>query len=242
MVIPMDKKCVNEAVDFITENLEKEILKTTMTSRQAVEDFGLAVEVEATLGRKGEDVSVSCRKGCILLTINRHVLRLSRFEEELKRLAMTLPGVKEVETQIGPNFHKSDIYRHQALEQPSKIMLVDDEREYVETLSERLLLKDFDTAVVYDGQEALSLVDREEPEVMVLDLKMPGIDGIEVLRRIKKEHPDVEVIILTGQRSKEDEETCMKLGAFAYLKKPVDVEVLARTMQKAYQKIRQKKP
>ena len=242
MVIPMDKKGVNEAVDFIAENLQKDILKPNMTSRQAVEDFRLAAEVEATLGRKGEDVSVAARKGSIFLTINRHVLRLSRFEEELKRLAMTLSDVREVETRVGPDFHKSDIYRDHALEKPSKIMLVDDEREFVETLSERLLLKDFDTAVVYGGQEALSLVDRDEPEVMVLDLKMPGIDGVEVLRRIKKEHPDVEVIILTGQSSKEDEETCLGLGAFAYLKKPVDVELLARTMQAAYRKIRQKKP
>jgi CheY-like chemotaxis protein len=69
---------------------------------------------------------------------------------------------------------------------------------------------------------------------------MPGIDGIEVLRRIKKEHPNVEIIVLTGRGSKEDEELCLKLGAFAYLEKPVDVEVLAQTMREAYQKVRER--
>jgi CheY-like chemotaxis protein len=100
-------------------------------------------------------------------------------------------------------------------------------------------MRDMAATVVYNGEQALSLVDEEEPEVIVLDLKMPGIDGFEVLRRIKKEHPKVEIIVLTGQSSKEDEEACLKLGAFAYLEKPVDVEVLAQIMRKAYQKVRE---
>lgn len=75
---------------------------------------------------------------------------------------------------------------------------------------------------------------------MVLDLKMPGIDGIEVLRRLKKEHPGIEVIILTGHGSEADREMCMQLGAFAYLKKPVDIDVLSQTMREAYAKIRAK--
>ena len=99
-------------------------------------------------------------------------------------------------------------------------------------------MRDMGANVVYNGREALSLLDNEEPEVMVLDLKMPGIDGLEVLRRVKEQHPKVEVIVMTGQGSEEDKNKCMKLGAFAYLEKPVDVEVLAQTMRKAYQKVR----
>jgi DNA-binding NtrC family response regulator len=82
-------------------------------------------------------------------------------------------------------------------------------------------------------------VEEDEPEVMVLDLKMPGIDGFEVLRRINKDHPSIEVIILTGHGSAKDRDKCMDLGAFAYLEKPVDIDLLTRTINQAYAKIRQ---
>jgi DNA-binding NtrC family response regulator len=118
---------------------------------------------------------------------------------------------------------------------------VDDEREFVQTLSERLLLREMGSAVAYDGESALSLIQEDEPEVMILDLKMPGIDGIEVLRRVKQSHPDVEVIILTGHGSEADRETCMQLGAFAYLQKPVDIDLLSRKLKEANEKIRKKK-
>ncbi len=63
---------------------------------------------------------------------------------------------------------------------------MDDEREFVQTLSERLLMRDMGSAVAYDGESALNMIAEDEPEVMILDLKMPGIDGIEVLRRVKE--------------------------------------------------------
>jgi len=85
------------------------------------------------------------------------------------------------------------------------------------------------------------MVSEDEPEVMILDLKMPGIDGIEVLRRVKETRPEIEVIILTGHGSDADKETCMKLGAFAYLQKPVDIELLSETLKKANEKIRLRK-
>jgi two-component system, OmpR family, response regulator CpxR len=77
--------------------------------------------------------------------------------------------------------------------------------------------------------------------VMILDLKMPGIDGIEVLKKVKATQPDIEVIILTGHGSEADKEICMQLGAFAYLRKPVDIEILSETLKKANDKIQQKK-
>jgi len=121
------------------------------------------------------------------------------------------------------------------------VLLVDDEREFVQTLSERLMMRDMGSAVAYDGESALNMVRDEDPEVMILDLRMPGIDGIEVLRRVKETHPNIEVIILTGHGSEEDREVCMKLGAFAYLQKPVDIEILSKTLKEANEKIRQKK-
>ena len=94
--------------------------------------------------------------------------------------------------------------------------------------------------VVYNGEEALSLVQDEEPDVMVLDLMMPGINGVEVLRKIKQDHPNVEVIILTGHGSEKDKALAEELGAFAYLQKPTDIDKLAQIMKQAYAKRQQK--
>jgi DNA-binding response OmpR family regulator len=76
---------------------------------------------------------------------------------------------------------------------------------------------------------------------MVLDLRMPGIDGFEVLKRIKATKPEVEVIILSGKGSDTDKKVCLDLGAFAFLERPVDIDMLTETMRKAHEKIRTRK-
>lgn len=240
ILLPMDNKTVEEAARFIWDNAQRDILKPTPESKRAVKDFELAVKVETALGREGHDVGVSAREGQVTLTINKHVLLLSRLEEELVKIAMDVPAVKKVTPQVGPGYYKSNIYRKMDFNQPSKVVLVDDEKEFAETLSERLLMRDMGAAVVYNGEQALSLMEKEEPEVMVLDLKMPGINGMALLHRVKEEHPNVEVIVLTGEGSVEDETACMDMGAFAYLEKPVDVDVLAETMREAYRKVRER--
>jgi DNA-binding response OmpR family regulator len=115
-----------------------------------------------------------------------------------------------------------------------KVLLVDDEQKFVEALSERLQMRDLENETVYDGEEALSFVDDKEPDVMVLDLKMPGIDGMEVLRRVKKKFPAIEVIILTGHGTDRDEEESKRIGVFDYLNKPVDIEVLVSRIKAAH--------
>jgi YesN/AraC family two-component response regulator len=101
-------------------------------------------------------------------------------------------------------------------------------------------MRDMGSAVAYDGESALTLVEEEEPDVMILDLKMPGIDGIEVLRRVKATQPEIEVIILTGHGSEEDRKVCMQLGAFAYLRKPVDIDLLSKTLKEAHEKVQRR--
>ena len=115
-----------------------------------------------------------------------------------------------------------------------KVLLVDDEQKFVQALSERLQMRDLENETVYDGEEALSFVDDKEPDVMVLDLKMPGIDGMEVLRRVTKKFPDLRVIILTGHGTDRDEEESRRIGVFDYLKKPVDIEVLVSRIKAAH--------
>jgi len=116
-----------------------------------------------------------------------------------------------------------------------KVLLVDDEQEFVQTLADRLALRDLQTRTAHNGQEALSAVKEDEPDVIVLDLKMPGLHGIDVLKRLKQAYPNVEVIILTGHGSPTDEEAARSLGAFDYLKKPADLETLVTQIRHAFQ-------
>lgn len=238
MVVPVPKTGIQKTADLIAEQAANEAVKITHASRDAVEDFLLAAKVQTVLAGEGHSVEVTARHGKINLIINKNVLMLERLERELKEIVGALDGVRNVETRVGKGFHQTDIYRKVDFEMPSKVLLVDDEREFVQTLSERLMLRDMGSAVVYDGESALNLMADDEPEVMILDLKMPGIDGIEVLRRVKQTRPQIEVIILTGHGSEEDREVCMNLGAFAYLHKPVDIDVLSKTLKAANEKIR----
>ncbi len=213
-IFPTDKTQIPFIVGFIEENLRSEIIKPTDLSKKAAADFIFAANIEVALAKEGHIVGVSARDGAVTLTINKHVLMLSRLEEDLKAIAQKVPGVKSVETRVGKGYHQTDVYRKYDFELP-KLLLVDDEREFVQTLSERLLIRDMGSAIAYDGESALDLINDDEPEVMILDLKMPGIDGIEVLKRVKTSRPEIEVIILTGHGSEADKEVCMKVGAFA---------------------------
>ncbi len=238
LVLPVGTSGVEKAADLIVEHAHNPAVKVTKASRARVADFALAARVETVLAAEGHNILVSARAGVVTLTINKHVLLLERLERELTEIVSGVDGVEKVETGVGKGYHQTDIYRKVDFEVPSKVLLVDDEREFAETLSERLMMRDMGSAVVYDGESALNLVREDEPEVMVLDLKMPGIDGIEVLRRVKAEHPNIEVVILTGHGSEKDREVCMELGAFAYLHKPVDIDHLSETLKAANEKIR----
>ncbi|MBF0225136.1 MAG: response regulator [Desulfobacterales bacterium] len=241
IVIPTDKTDESDIFEIIENNLRKEVIMPTDSSIKAAKDFVFAAKIEVELAKEGHNVGVTVRDGLVTLTINKHVLMLSRLEEELKSIVNKVQGVKSIETRVGKGYHQTDIYRKFDFEIPSKLLLVDDEREFIQTLSERLSMRDMGSAIAYDGESALNLIDDDEPDVMILDLKMPGIDGIEVLKRVKETRPKIEVIILTGHGSEVDKEVCMKLGAFAYLQKPVDINLLSQTLKDANEKIREKK-
>jgi two-component system, OmpR family, response regulator CpxR len=237
ILLPIDKSSIEEVVQTICAHAEDRPLQPNEASKQAVNDFLVSTKLEKALAAEGHnprDLAVEIHAGKASIMINKKVMRLSKLAEELEAHARSVSGVDEVKVDAGPDFYQADIYRHADFKLPSKVLLVDDEREFVQTLSERLMLREIGSAVVYDGEEALRLVAEDEPEVLVLDLKMPGIDGIEVLRRLKRDYPKVEVIILTGHGSESDKETCLQLGAFAYLEKPVDIERLSEVMQEAY--------
>ena len=114
-----------------------------------------------------------------------------------------------------------------------KLLLVDDEKDFVSTLAERLDLRNLSSEVALGGRQAIAAVDDAIPDVMVLDLKMPGIDGMEVLRRVKKAYPSVQVIILTGHGDARQEREARSLGAFDYLSKPVEIDHLVERIRAA---------
>ena len=114
------------------------------------------------------------------------------------------------------------------------VMLVDDEVPFVDTMTKRLSKRSLEIVAAHSGHEALEkLQTTKNVDVVILDVKMPGMDGIETLREIKKAYPLVEVIMLTGHATVETGIEGMKLGAFDYLMKPCDIDLLMAKVQEA---------
>ena len=115
----------------------------------------------------------------------------------------------------------------------AKVLLVDDEEEFIELMSQRLETRGLSVETAGSGEEAVSAVTDHGFDVAVVDLAMPGIDGIETLKQIKKERPDMEVIMLTGQATIKSGIEAMKYGALDYLEKPVILNELLEKIWKA---------
>jgi len=235
LVIPAAGKQAEQIATEIIHAFRKTAVLQTTDSQQAVADMRLETRVERILLNNGHKMDVRAAQRKITITAQDNVLSFSRLSRELGALAKKIPGVDEVEVKKNPEYSES-IYRRQRFELPSKVLFVDDEKEFVRTVSERLISRDVGTYGVYNGEDALELVVEDKPDVMVLDLKMPGLSGVEVLRRTKEIAPDVEVIILTGHGTSQDMQECMALGAYAYMNKPVDIEELSATIKAANEK------
>lgn len=106
------------------------------------------------------------------------------------------------------------------------ILVVDDEQEFLELMTNRLQKRGFTVNIAPNGEQALERVAEEDFDAMVLDVKMPGIDGIEVLRRVKRMRPNLPVLLLTGHASIEAAMTGVETGAVDYLLKPVPINDL----------------
>ena len=115
----------------------------------------------------------------------------------------------------------------------SHILIVDDEEDLASTLAERLELRGFQVTAVTSGAEALDVVSANRFSVLILDVKMPGIGGLELMTRIKQEQPDLPVILFTGHSSLADAQKGIDEGAFAYLQKPIKIDKLVETVKGA---------
>lgn len=117
-----------------------------------------------------------------------------------------------------------------------KVLLIDDEEEFLSTLSERMELRGMDVKTAATADTAVAALDENEYDAIVLDLQMPEMDGIEMLKAIKVRHPDMQVILLTGHATVEAGIQAMKLGAMDFMEKPADIESLTEKIKKAQAK------
>jgi len=116
-----------------------------------------------------------------------------------------------------------------------KLLIVDDEPDFLQVIAERLGDRDFDVMTASNGKDAIKVAKKNKFDLALIDLKMPGMDGTEVLQILKKKHKFLEVIILTGHDSLDSAVECTKLGAFGYMPKPYDMDKLLETLGQAYQ-------
>lgn len=116
-----------------------------------------------------------------------------------------------------------------------KLLLVDDEKDFTDTLAQRLKTRGFDVISVYNGQSAVDSVEQNTVDVVVLDVHMPGLSGTETLQRIKEIAPLVQVVMLTGNVTVEKAIAGMKLGAYDFLMKPAELEKLIDKINEAYE-------
>ena len=114
-----------------------------------------------------------------------------------------------------------------------KVLLVDDEKDFVETLALRLETRGLKVDVAANGEMALEKVREKSFDAIVLDLAMPGIDGIETLKRLRKINPDSQVVLLTGHATVKIATEAMRLGALDLLEKPVDIEAVVEKIEEA---------
>ena len=122
-----------------------------------------------------------------------------------------------------------------------KLLVVDDEERFLKTLTQRLTLRDFDVTPVNNGKDAIETARQQAFHLALVDLKMPGMSGEEVLEALKQNDPHIEVVILTGHGSIDSAVYCTKMGCHSYLQKPCETDELMRVLKDAYQSRIQKK-
>ena len=116
---------------------------------------------------------------------------------------------------------------------PDRVLLVDDEVEFVETLAERMQARGLDVQIATSGSEALAKVTKDAFDAIVLDLAMPGMDGIETLKRLHEVDPDLHIMLLTGQGTIQAAVEATKLGAMDFFQKPTAIDVLVEKIKEA---------
>lgn len=231
LVFHTDRQGTAQVIDDILNAMNRFGAQNPAPHDQALSDFALTARLESALVAKGHHVQVRVRQGAAQITLTREMVMQERLETEIEEIAMGIDGLLSAAV-IGVNAPR-EVRTATPDALPPKILLVDDEKEFVRTLSERLKMRQMGSDVAFGATEALEKIKAGAPEVMVVDLKMPGMDGMALLKEVKIIAPGTQVIILTGHGSEQDKKDCMDLGAFAYFQKPVDIDVLSQALKNA---------
>ncbi len=117
-----------------------------------------------------------------------------------------------------------------------KVLLVDDESDFLDVMRERLAARGFEVSTSVSADEALNKIKDDFYDAVILDLQMPGMDGIEALKKMKESSPELQVILLTGHGSVEKGVEAIKLGAMDFFEKPADLETISEKIKKAKEK------
>ncbi|UCD87962.1 MAG: response regulator [Desulfobacterales bacterium] len=114
---------------------------------------------------------------------------------------------------------------------PTKLLLVDDEEDFISALAERLRIRNYDTSLATSGEAAMLLIQQDRPDIVILDLKMPGMGGMQTLKQIKAKDPTIDVIMVTGSVDSKVGESALSAGANDHLVKPFDIKNLVEKIQ-----------
>jgi DNA-binding response OmpR family regulator len=114
---------------------------------------------------------------------------------------------------------------------PTKLLLVDDEEDFISALAERLRIRNYDASLATSGEAAMLLIQRDRPDIVILDLKMPGMGGMQTLKQIKAKDPTIDVIMVTGSVDSKVGESALSAGATDHLVKPFDIKSLVEKIQ-----------
>jgi len=114
-----------------------------------------------------------------------------------------------------------------------KVLLVDDEKDFLDVMAQRMEARGLEVTTAESADQALSIIEKEHFDAIVMDFQMPGMDGMQALKAIKAKSPELQIILLTGYATVEKTVEAMKAGASDFLEKPVDIEVLTAKIKKA---------
>ncbi len=116
---------------------------------------------------------------------------------------------------------------------PEKVLLVDDEKDFLEVMSDRLVSRGFEVDTSTSGDEAIQLIDKESYDAVIMDVRMPGMDGLEALKVIKEKKPEIQIILVTGYATVGKGVEAIKMGASDFIEKPADIEIITEKIRKA---------
>jgi CheY-like chemotaxis protein len=195
-------------------------------------DSALAAEVRAALSRNGYPVSVRVDDGFVSLAIMSHAEMLRVIARKLCTAVSDMEGVEIVDVGMVRTYHKTPAYRGLRRKAASRI-LREDAREFSPFLSERLRTGGKVSIALYDGERAWNADFERKPEVILLDADLPGVDGVEAVRRVRLDNPGAKVLVLSGIGLERDRQGYLDMDVSAYLNKPVTAAVLGDAIRGA---------